>query len=470
MSKRFKVFILIFSIGFLGLLGHAHALISIEKERELGKEVLQMVYEQAELIHDPEVVGFVAKIGNRILEHVGVKYFDYQFFVIKDEALNAFAMPGGFVFVHSGLIEELDSENELACVLAHEIAHVQGRHIARRIDRMQKVNIATTAMAIAGLFLGGGKMSSAVIASAGALNLSIALKYSREDEEEADRRAYQWLCRAGYDPRGLATVLKKMQKFRWLGADSIPSYLSTHPGASERSAYLLDLWERNPCTLKIKFDPLELRSVQIKVRVLSHDPNILIKRFERELEATPNDPYLSFGLGSAYLRARDYSRAEKIFWDLLKTHPEKSVFKRALGRTYFEAGKYEQAQKILDAYLHRNPDDINAIYVLAQTYLELKKYKKGLELLKKIRSKWPDKAAMSLHMGRAYAALGINGKAHYHYYKYYQMTGNSRAAAYHKKKALQLLPSDSAAARELKNGKDGQEAGNRQDGVNRGRP
>lgn len=450
MKKYFITFIFIIPIYLLSTSAQTHALISIEKEKEIGKEVLQMVYEQAELIQDPEVVGFVAKIGNHILDHVGIKYFDYQFFVIKDEALNAFAMPGGVIFVHSGLLEELDSENELACVLAHEIAHIQGRHIARRMERMQKVNIATTAMAIAGLFLGGGKMSSAVVASAGALNLSIALKYSREDEEEADRRAFQWLCKAGYDPRGLSTVLKKMQKFRWLGTDSIPSYLSTHPGASERSTYLMDLWERRPCRLKIKIDPLELRSVQIKVRVLSHDPNILIKRFQRELDATPDDPYLNFGLGCAYLQARDYSRAEKIFKVLIETHPEKNVFRRALGRTYFEAGKYEQAEKVLDAYLHEHPNDINASYILAQTYLELKQYKKGLALLNKIKAKWPDKAAISLLIGRAYASLNMNGKAHYHYYQYYQMIGNSRAAAYHKKKALELLPPESPSAAELK--------------------
>ncbi len=463
MNRSHVSLALIFLVILLNMPGKAHALISIEKERELGREVLQMVNEQAELIHDPDVVGFVADIGNRILKHVGVKYFEYQFFVIKDEALNAFAMPGGFVFVHSGLIEELDSENELACVLAHEIAHVQGRHIARRMERMQKVNIATTAMAIAGLFLGGGKMSSAVIASAGALNLSIALKYSREDEEEADRRAFQWLCKAGYDPRGLATVLKKMQKFRWLGADSIPSYLSTHPGASERSVYLLDLWERRPCRLRIKLDPLELRSVQIKVRVLSHDPNILIRRFQRELAVTPDDPYLRYGLGAAYLRARDYLRAEKIFLDLTKRHPETSLFRRALGRAYFEAGEHEQAEKVLQSYLKENPDDINGIYTLAQASLELKKYGKGLRLLKKIESKWPDKAAISLHMGRAYAALGMNGKAHYYYYQYYHLTGNKRAASYHKKKALALLPPDSPLAKELGQVTDEKEPGGKVD-------
>ena len=459
--QLFRLFITV-GIIIIGCYGQANGLISIEKEKELGKKILQMVYENAELINDPEVVGFVAKVGNRILDHVGIKYFDYQFFVIKDEALNAFAMPGGFVFVHSGLIEELDNENELACVLAHEIAHVQGRHIARRMERMQKVNIATTAMAIAGLFLGGGRMSSAVIASAGALNLSIALKYSREDEEEADRRAFQWLCKAGYDPRGLATVLKKMQKFRWLGADSIPSYLSTHPGASERAFYLMDLWKRHPCKLTIKIDPLELRSVQIKVRILSHDPNILIKRFERELQATPDDPYLKFGLASAYLKARDYPRAEAIFKELIKKYPEKSVFKRALGRTYLEAGQFQQAAEVLEPYLQENGSDINGLFMLAQAYLELKRYKEALTLLKQVKPKWPDKGSLFLNMGRAYAALGMNGNAHLYYYRYYQIIGNSRAASYHKKKALELLPPNSPEAAELKSKKDKPKLGNNQ--------
>jgi len=213
-------------------------MMSVEEEREMRDKLLRMVESQVPLIKDPEIVGYVSSAGQKVLDQVDGKFFDYEFFVIQDDGLNAFAMPGGLVFVHTGLLEVIDTENELLCVLAHETGHVQGRHIARRMERMQRINIATAAIAIAGLFLGQGQTGSALLVTSGALNESIALKYSREDEEEADRRACHWVCKAGYDPRGLITVLQKMQKYRWLGTSTIPSYLSTHPVYSERMTYL----------------------------------------------------------------------------------------------------------------------------------------------------------------------------------------------------------------------------------------
>ncbi|MGC9021527.1 MAG: M48 family metallopeptidase [Dissulfurimicrobium sp.] len=223
------------------------AMMSIEQERKLGEKLLKTIETQVTLINDPEVVGYVRDVGERILKSIDDKYFNYRFFVIKNSGINAFAVPGGEIFVNSGLLEVVDNEDELACVLAHEMGHVQGRHIARRMDSMQKVNIATAAAAVAGLFLGGGQAGSAVLATSGALNATIGLKYSREDEEEADRRAYQYLCKAGYSPKGLIEVMKKIQQYRWLGNDSVPSYLQTHPTSSQRITYLEDLIASRSC-------------------------------------------------------------------------------------------------------------------------------------------------------------------------------------------------------------------------------
>ena len=120
----------------------APGMISIPEEREMGQELLKTVLPQVHLVKDPEVQEFVERIGRNILDVIPVKFFRFRFFVIEDPALNAFAMPGGLVFVHSGLIEAISSENELACVLAHEFGHVQGRHIARRMDNMKYREIA----------------------------------------------------------------------------------------------------------------------------------------------------------------------------------------------------------------------------------------------------------------------------------------------------------------------------------------
>ena len=440
----------ILTFAFILLASPVSAMMSVEEEREMRDKLLRMVESQVPLIKDPEIVGYVSSIGQKVLDRVDGKFFDYEFFVIQDDGLNAFAMPGGLVFVHTGLLEVIDTENELLCILAHEIGHVQGRHIARRMERMQRINIATAAIAIAGLFLGQGQASSAVFAASGALNVSIALKYSREDEEEADRRACQWICKAGYDPRGLVAVLQKMQKYRWLGTSAIPSYLSTHPVASERITYLEDFWNINRCAQKFPEDRFGLRKIQVKTRVLTHDPMVMIKYYKRELNTTPDDIFLLYGLSQSLLAAREYDEALKAFDNLVSSAPERPEFKVDQGRAYFAAGKYKTAVSIIGPYSKKYPGDPTARFFLARSYLEQGKPAKALPILKTLKPSWSDPASIYLQLGRCFAALEKQGEAHYYFYFHYKAIGNQRSAQYHKKKAVELLPPDSKLYSNLK--------------------
>ncbi len=443
-------YLCLLTFAFISLASSAFAMMSIEEEQEMRDKLLRMVESQVPLIKDPEIVGYVSGVGQKVLNQVDGKFFDYEFFVIQDDGLNAFAMPGGLVFVHTGLLEVIDTENELLCVLAHETGHVQGRHIARRMERMQRINIATAAIAIAGLFLGQGQVGSAIFATSGALNASIALKYSRADEEEADRRACQWVCKAGYDPRGLITVLKKMQKYRWLGTSAIPSYLSTHPVDSERVTYLEDLWDRKRCVEKFPEDLFRLRKIQVKIRVLTHDPMVTTKYYKRELSATPDDMFLLYGLAQSLLAAREYDKALKAYDNLVSSAPERPEFKVDQGRAYFAAGKYQKAISTVGPYSKKHPGDSTARFFLARAYLEQGKPAEALPVLKTLKQSWPDPASIYLQLGRCFAALEKQGEAHYYFYRHYEAIGNQQSARYHKDKALKLLPADSKLYKDLK--------------------
>lgn len=447
MKKLFRIITPIICLLFVAV--NAHALMSIEEERELGEKLLAQVKQQVPLLPDPELTDFVAGLGQKVLEQVDITYFDYRFFIIQDDALNAFAMPGGLIFVHTGLLETVDSANELLCVLAHEIGHVQGRHIARRMERMKRVTMATAVMAIAGLFL-GGDATGAILATSGALNASIGLKYSREDEEEADRRAYQWLCKTGDDPRGLASVFKKMQRFRWLGTDAIPSYLSTHPGAPQRITYLDDLWQTSPCAMLSPNEGPDLKKIQIKTNIYTKEPEMLIRRYRQELESNPNDAYLLYGLAQSLLSARKYEDAISTFERLVKEHPETPAHRADLGQAHFSAGTYDRAADILATYVRNNPNDTSATYYLARSYLELGKGGDALPLFRAIKETWPEKREIHFQLGRTLAALNRKGEAHYSFFRYYQAVGNHETARYHKAKALSLLPPHHELVEKLK--------------------
>ncbi len=428
----------------------AVARMSIQQERELGIKLLRMIESQVQMVKDPEAIEYVTSVGQKILSVVHGKYFHYRFFIIDDEALNAFAIPGGLVFVHSGLLMAIDSEDELACVLAHEIGHVQGRHIARHMDRMKAVNIGTAALALAGLFLGSSQAGSAVLTSSLALNASISLKYSREDEEEADRRAFQWLCQAGFDPRGLVTVLKKMQRNRFLGSDAIPSYLSTHPGTSQRITYLEDLWKGHPCRERVKEDPFLLKRIQIKLTVLTGDAATLISRYSKEVKREPGNWTSLYGLALSQLAFRDYNESIGSFKRLISLVPGRPRFRIDLARAYFESGQYRESIHILSPYYDKNPQDEVAGFYLAQAYLELGQPQRALPIFKRIETGWPAPASLYFQMGGCYAAMNMAGEAHYYFYKYYKLLPDVQAANYHRQKALELLPRDSELYKEIK--------------------
>ena len=434
----------------------ASAMMGIEEERKLGEQIVQQIEQQAVLVKDPEVVGYVSRVGRNILQHVRVKFFHYHFYVIKDDALNAFALPGGHIFVHTGLLEAISSENELACVLAHEIGHVQGRHLARRMERMKRVNLVTMTTALLGIFLGKGQAGNAIFAGSAAMGASIALKYSRADEEEADRRAFQWICSSGYNPMGLVTTLKKMQRYHWLGSDQIPSYLLTHPGTSQRITYIEDMYRRHPCNSKKwrgQGEDEALKRIKVKIQVMSGDPMVLIPRYRRRVERDPKDIMALYGLGSALLAAKEYREAIAAFRRVVALRPKNPLYKVDLAKALEAYGRYGEALGLLKPLGPRLSP--GGRFVLARALLESGHPREALEILKGLEGRWPDRAGLYFLMARCYGGMKRPGEAHYYFYRHYSLVGNGDAARYHRAMALRQLPRDSRLRERLQQEEDG---------------
>ena len=202
--------------------------ITIQEEEELSKELLQVIKKRLSLIKDPLVVDYVNKIGKSILANLPPQPFKYQFYVVNQHVYNAFATPAGHIFINSGLLTALETEEELAGILAHEIAHVVSRHISQNIDRSPKIGLATLAGVAAGIFIGAGgaaALGNAVVAGSMAAGQSATLAYSREDELQADQLALDYLYRAGYGGRGLLESMQKIRSKQWIGTDQIPDRL-----------------------------------------------------------------------------------------------------------------------------------------------------------------------------------------------------------------------------------------------------
>jgi len=210
----------------------ACATLSIQEERELGEEVNREVRREVDLLHDDVVDDYIRRIGARIVSAAGSQEFTYSFDVVEADQINAFALPAGYIYIHTETILQSKDVSELAGVLAHEVGHVAERHVAENYNRAQGVSIGHQLAVITAAVLGGGAAAQAVNLGGGLAGMAYLNQFTREAEREADAFAVEVLPRAGYDPRGLMTFFETLMEES--GGAEPPAFLSSHPATSER--------------------------------------------------------------------------------------------------------------------------------------------------------------------------------------------------------------------------------------------
>ncbi|MBI3680152.1 MAG: M48 family metalloprotease [Acidobacteria bacterium] len=203
-------------------------LYSIEKEIGLGKALAQDIERQAKIVDDPVIAEYVNRVGQNLVRNSDAKV-PFTIKVIDSEEVNAFALPGGFFFVHTGLLMRAESEAELAGVMAHEIAHVAARHGTRQASRGQIANLATIPLIFMGGWAGyGARQAASVLIPMGFLS------FSRGFEEEADFLGLQYLYKTGYDPTAFVDFFEKLQSLEKKKPGSLAKVFSTHPLTDDR--------------------------------------------------------------------------------------------------------------------------------------------------------------------------------------------------------------------------------------------
>ena len=294
-------------------LGSGDAAISPQLERRIGENLVREIrYRDPTYVDDPELSDYLNTLGSRLAQSGPAPRQDFEFFVIRDHTVNAFALPGGFVGVHTGLINTAETESELASVLAHEMAHVTQRHIARMLGQQQQMQMPVMVALAAAILLGRSRPDLAVGAAAAAQGAAIqtSLSYSRDFEREADRVGLQTLEDAGFDVRAMAVFFERMQRTTRVSDDaSMPGYLRTHPVTTERIADVQNKAAAMP--YRQQPDSTEFQLVRAKLRAEAGDARDAVRAFQ---SAVRDHRYVSeavarYGLASALLRARRFSEA-----------------------------------------------------------------------------------------------------------------------------------------------------------------
>lgn len=289
--------------------------LSPQMERKIGENILHQLRRSHELVEDAELEQYLNNLGNRLVASTGKAESDFYFFAIKDNTLNAFALPGGVVGVHTGLLIAAQSESELASVLAHEIGHVVQRHIARMFAKQEQnsvVSIAALVLAILAARSNPDVAQGVAMAGAG-YQVQSQLSFSRDAEREADRVGLQILQRAGFTPQDMVTFFGRLQQSGRLYENNAPAYLRTHPLTTDRIA---DIQNRLGSTrTRQHADSLDFILLRAKLRTLQDESvqglRDTRKFFETQLRehTSPNEAASWFGLATTQYFQRDYAAA-----------------------------------------------------------------------------------------------------------------------------------------------------------------
>ncbi len=416
---------------------------TLKEEREIGEKVLLEVKKRWPIVFEPSVDDYVNRIGQRILRSLEPQPFNYQFFVLNTPEINAFAVPGGKVFLNSGLVLLMDNENELAGVMCHEIGHVVARHIAKRSEQGQAISLATLGAMLAGLLL-GGKAAGAIATTSSAAAETAFLKYSRQDEEDADYLGLKFMSRAGYDREGMITMLKKLRRVSGPASGDPPAYLLTHPAAEERAVEMEIQMARFPEEKQV-FKPVgNLQRIQTKLVVEERDTSRAITYFENWLKRKPEDSEPLFGLGLAQKRMGGLDRAIENFLKASSLSPGDGEIFRELGTAYFLKANVPEAKKNLEKARSLSPNDAETYFYLGRIYAEQKSIDEALEAFLRARELNPHLPEIQYHLGMAYGAKGMLGQAYRCLGYHYKSLGDGKTALMQFQKALPYFAGPSA--------------------------
>ena len=354
------------------------SLFSPEQEYQLGRAWLRAFRSQAPTLDDPLLQDYVEDIIYRLVTHSELQDRRIEVVIVDNPVINAFAVPGGVIGVHTGLLLYAESEDELATVLAHEIAHLSQRHFSRRIEQQQAAQPLTLAGMLASAVLiattGGAGLAAMTATQAAALDAQ--LRYSRAAEQEADRIGMQTMADAGMDPHAAPEMFERMlQGSRYSGGNRVPEFLRTHPLSESRISDTRNRARKYP---KQRVEPrLHYHLMRARMQVHHADtPQRAAATFSASLEGTP------------------ISR-------------EANRYGLVLALT--ESGRPAEAQEVLEGLLDEDPGRIEYLIAQADLDMSIGEAQSATRLLQHELRLYPNNHALTMAYARA---LLMNGQAH----------------------------------------------------------
>lgn len=395
------------------------------QEQEIAEQIMRQVAVSDDVLSDIEVSDYLQSLGARLVANGPDKRQRFNFFVVQDPSINAFAMPGGVIGVHTGLILASTNESELASVLGHEIGHVTQRHLARMLASQKYdtfKNLAGIALALL-VARSNPQLATGAMTTASAIGVQNQLDYTRDYEREADRIGLQILDSGGFDVRAMPQFFKTLQRGSRFSEGGAPSFLRTHPLTSERIADVTNRVEQ--MSYRQVADGLEFQYVKAKLRATLVPTQTAIDLFEQNIreQRYANLAAEHYGLAVALLRKSAWAEADKELAWLKKNAAPHPMLENLAARLEVARNKPNAAAEKYMSGLRAYPDNRALIYGYAEHYLATKQAEQAIKLVKNKQGLYPDDAYMYDLLAKAYTmqnkvSLSHQAQSEAYYRKY----------------------------------------------------
>lgn len=406
------------------------AILSPQDDYRLGQAFMHNLRQSVEISEDPELNAYINSLGYRLLSAAGTD-LPFHFFIVDDPSINAFAGPGGHIGIHSGLILAAQSEGELAAVMAHEIAHVTQRHLARAFQKATASQLQTAAAIIAAILLGSPQLSSAVITTAAAGNIQQQLNFTRAHEKEADRVGIDILANSGFDPDNMPAFFQRLQEAYRYMESNLPELLRTHPVTPNRIADSQNRAGQYPAIEAPQSASFPLIQAKLRARPDQEHGYRLdelearLAQSSQPLSTTERYEYALFQLQLGNLeKAREFSQA------LLAEAPESAPFIALQAQIELEMGEHGAALQRLQKALQLFPQHPQLSVLHARAQLRAGDPKKASDTLRALIQQPQQFILPSYYrlLAQAESAAGRQNSAYMALADYYYMIGQTRTA------------------------------------------
>ncbi|MFO7761794.1 MAG: M48 family metalloprotease [Thermodesulfobacteriota bacterium] len=426
---------------------------SVKEEREYGRKMLTTIRCEFPLVNELDVNQYFNCLEQEILDAAGPQYFTYHFYVINDNELNAFAAPSGLIFIHSGMVRKTDNEGELMSVIAHEVAHVVSRHIAGRSERAPKLTAATLALVLAGMALGAGPLSEAFIVGGMAGGRSMNLKYSREDEEEADRKAIELMRKMNRDLKDMLSMLKKLHRLYKIRMGNIPQYLLTHPIPKTRMNYVEDLINLYSSDDYKNIEKFPFDRIQLRLGIITGDLEKLEKKYRRILEEDGTEQYeqmiARYGLALILHKNGHYEKAISNLKEVMSFFKDKPVIWTDLGRIYLDSGDTDMALRFFEKTRSTETGNMYNNYYLAIALEKKGNLARAEKLYQQVRGHIKDYPPVYKHIARINDQRDKKGDSYYYLGLHYFYAGDFATSKIHLQNAKADLDKNNPKQKEI---------------------